>query len=205
MRLRPLLDQLEDRYRLPLFEILQGTLTGMSPQQYQTFRVSVNQLVAADQKVDLFEFFTRHHLLVHLDRRFGRISPPRVKYHALNPLREPICRLLGVLVRVGHEDRQKAEGAWQAAIDVLEKPWQDQQQFLSDRFDHRDLEAAIDKVNYASPSIKKRVLTAMAVAITFDKQVTVPEAELFRALAESLDCPVPPVVASTVRSSTSSS
>jgi len=66
-------------------------------------------------------------------------------------------------------------------------------------FDHTVVEAAIQKVNLASPKIKKRVLTAMAIAITFDKQVTVHEAELFRAMSESLDCPVPPVVASISR------
>ena len=57
----------------------------------------------------------------------------------------------------------------------------------------------------ASPKIKKRVLTAMAVAITHDKQVTVEEAEIFRAMSESLDCPVPPVVASDAPNDTNQS
>ena len=39
-------------------------------------------------------------------------------------------------------------------------------------------------------------LPGETVAITHDKQVTVEEAEIFRAMSESLDCPVPPVVAS---------
>jgi hypothetical protein len=47
----------------------------------------------------------------------------------------------------------------------------------------------------SAPAIKKQILTAAAIAITHDGTVTVDEAELFRAIAESLDCPVPPVVA----------
>lgn len=194
-RLHSMVVNLDERCRLPVFEILQGTLTGMSPEQYESFRESVDRLVAADQKVDLFEFFLRHHLLVHLDRRFGRVAPPRVKYRAINPLRESICQLIGVLVRVGHDDTSMAKSAYAAAMEVLEKPWQDDGA-LDAKFKYSDLENAIEKLTESSPKIKKRVLTAMAVAITHDKQVTVEEAEIFRAMSESLDCPVPPVVAS---------
>ena len=83
IRLMSIVDNLEERFRLPVFEILQGTLTGMSPEQYASFRESVDRLVEADQKIDLFEFFMRHHLIVHLDRRFGLVSPPKVKYLSL--------------------------------------------------------------------------------------------------------------------------
>ncbi len=196
IRLLPLIEELQERYRLPLFEILQGTLTAMSPKQYQSFRGTVDRLVAADQKVDLFEFFLRHHLLVHLDRCFGLRHPPEVKYRAISPLQVDICRLLGILVRVGHSEATLAKAAYAAAIDSLGKPWHDQTQYLNEGFDYQTLEFSIQRLNEASPKIKKRVLTAMAIAITFDKQVTVQEAELFRAMSESLDCPVPPVVAS---------
>ena len=196
LRCAPAIRNLNERYRLPVFEIIQGSLTGMSPEQYLSFRDSVDRLVAADKKVDLFEFFLRHHLLVHLDRRFGKVPPPKVKYRAINPLQSDICRLLGVLVRVGHKDTETAKAAYQSALNALDKPWQDDEEYLSEGFKYSTLEKSIERLNEASPKIKKRVLTAMAVAITFDKQVTVEEAELFRAMSESLDCPVPPVVAS---------
>lgn len=203
-RLHSMVENLDERYRLPVFEILQGTLTGMSPEQYESFRESVDRLVAADQKVDLFEFFLRHHLLVHLDRRFGRVAPPRVKYRAINPLRESICQLIGVLVRVGHSDNAVAQSAFAAAMQALEKSWQDDG-ILDANFKYSELEKAIETLTEASPKIKKRVLTAMAVAITHDKQVTVEEAEIFRAMSESLDCPVPPVVASDAPNDTNQS
>ena len=176
----------------------------MSPEQYESFRESVDRLVAADQKVDLFEFFLRHHLLVHLDRRFGRVAPPRVKYRAINPLRKSICQLIGVLVRVGHSDNAVAQSAFAAAMQALEKSWQDDG-ILDANFKYSELEKAIETLTEASPKIKKRVLTAMAVAITHDKQVTVEEAEIFRAMSESLDCPVPPVVASDAPNDTNQS
>ena len=61
-------------------------------------------------------------------------------------------------------------------------------------FHHEELSFAIAKVNQASLKVKKQLLTAMALAITKDGEVTIEEAEMFRAVSESLDCPVPPVV-----------
>jgi hypothetical protein len=57
------------------------------------------------------------------------------------------------------------------------------------------LSESLRKLSQATPAIKKQILSAAAIGITHDRQVTVEEAELFRAIAESLDCPVPPVVA----------
>lgn len=195
IRLMPAVDQLEARYRLPVFEILQGTLTAISPEQYTSFRASVDRLIHADNQVDLFEFFLRHHLIVHLDRRFGMISPPKVKYRAINPLQNEVCMLLGILAKIGHTDPTEARIAFTAGIDSIGKPWHDEVQRVESEFNVVLLEAAIEKLSASSPKIKKRVLTAMAIVITHDKIVTVEEAELFRAMSESLDCPVPPVVA----------
>jgi Zn-dependent protease with chaperone function len=193
--MRPV-DSLEARFRLPVFEILQGTLTGMSPEQYDSFRKSIDFLVAADQKVDLFEFFLRHHLMVHLDRCYGRVKPPRVQYRALNPLQTEVCRLMAILVRVGHDQVSEVEKAWNAGLSSLEKAdWAGERKFLSEPLNAKLLEEAIQRVNLASPIIKKRVLTAMAEAIACDGKITVEEAETFRAVSESLDCPVPPVMA----------
>lgn len=194
-RLLPDLEKLEPRYRLPLFEILRGSLTGMSPEQYDLFRNSVDALVAADHKIDLFEFFLRHHLIVHLDRRFGRKPPPRVVYRTLDRLQKEICMLLAVVVQAGHETRVDAKQAFHNALEALGVKWAARADLVEQDPDYRFLEAALDRLNAASPAIKKQVLTAAATAITHDNQVTVTEAELFRAIAESLDCPVPPVVA----------
>ncbi len=195
VRFLPLIDELEPRLRLPLFEILQGTLTAMSPEQYTSFRQSVDALIDADERVDLFEFFLRHHLIVHLDRRFGRIPPPRVRYKTLESLRDDICQLLAMLVRVGHEETGPAREAFVSGTAVMGVDWAGESVRIDGEFSLRGLATALERLVGAAPRIKKLVLTAAATAITHDGQVTVEEAELFRALSESLDCPVPPVVA----------
>ncbi len=198
-RLVPLVEHLELRCRLPVFEILQGSLTAMSPEQYDSFRKSVDVLVAADHRIDLFEFFLRHHLIVHLDRRYGRMSPPRIEFRSMQPLKSDILQLLEILVRVGHTDVDVARLAFQAAIDALGVDWDEPSVLAGQPINYRSLTTALGRLNAATPAIKKRALTAAAIAITCDGQVTVQEAELFRAMSESLDCPVPPVVATISR------
>jgi hypothetical protein len=47
----------------------------------------------------------------------------------------------------------------------------------------------------ATPPLKGRILAARAACIGADGKVTLEEGELLRAIADSLDCPVPPLQA----------
>jgi hypothetical protein len=195
LRLLPVVNALPPRFRLPVFEILQGTLTGMSPEQFDSFRKSVDLLVEADNRVDLFEFFLRHHLIVHLDRRYGRVSPPRVVFKSIESLKAEACQLLAILVSIGHDDKEEARNAFLAANKAMGVDWSEMLGKSLESVSYKSLETALEKLKTAAPRVKKQYLTAAAIAITHDGQVTVNEAELFRAMSESLDCPVPPVVA----------
>ena len=46
----------------------------------------------------------------------------------------------------------------------------------------------------APPAVKRNILMACAQTVAADNQVTAREVELLRAIADSLDCPVPPFV-----------
>ena len=78
----------------------------------------------------------------------------------------------------------------------MNSSWEMPRHLLTEEISFGMLAESLDRINQASHPVKKRVLAAAAVAITFDRHVTVEEAEIFRAMSESLDCPVPPVVAS---------
>jgi hypothetical protein len=57
------------------------------------------------------------------------------------------------------------------------------------------LDAALDKLAGASGPIKQRVLMAAAHVVSADGVLLTQEAELLRAVAASLDVPVPPMTA----------
>jgi hypothetical protein len=56
------------------------------------------------------------------------------------------------------------------------------------------VDSALDQLAQASPSVKRNVLLACAQTVAADGQVLYREAELLRAIADTLDCPVPPFV-----------
>src|SRR5262249_51485386 len=57
-----------------------------------------------------------------------------------------------------------------------------------------EFDAALQTLNQSVPAIKRRIVVACAACILANQQVTVREAELLRAICDTLDCPLPPLV-----------
>ena len=55
------------------------------------------------------------------------------------------------------------------------------------------LDAALNRLALAVPIIKKNLLEACARAVGADGVILETEAELLRAVADTLDCPMPPL------------
>ena len=194
LKVKALYDKMPTHLRLGAFEIIQGTLSAMSPDQYPTFRQSVNQLIVADNQVDLFEFFLFHHLIVHLDRCFHTAPTRQNRFNRLEQLKPEIAEVISILSRVGTEDLNQQKTVFADSMATLFSGIDSNHLFVAD-WDHRKLSEALTKLSLATPPIKKQILSAAVVAISHDKVLTVQEVELFRAMSESMDCPVPPLVA----------
>src|SRR5262249_48987729 len=96
----------------PLSEAVWRALAGLglaarrqlSRPQYQQFRERVDDLVASDRKLSLFEFALRRLLRRHLDRQF-RISTATADQPAADvALSEYVALLLSALAHAGHAD-----------------------------------------------------------------------------------------------------
>jgi Zn-dependent protease with chaperone function len=193
-----LIQQVEVPYRLPISEILQGTLVGMSEKQYRTFRATVVGLIKADREIDLFEFFIQNHLVGHLDRHFGVGLPHRIIYESLDKLEGECATLLSVLAEFGHDDEESADRAFVAAWKTL-SPLFAPRDYSSTGWDYPKLANAVKRLSHAAPQARKQILAAAAVSISYDEAVSAVEAELYRALGESLDCPIPPLLPTEAR------
>ena len=93
-KLVPHTSSLQMSLRLPVLEMIQSSLTTLSPPQYQQFRQTIEALVQLDNQTSLFEFIVRHHLLMHLDRRFSIKPPPRIKFHETSQIKLEIELML---------------------------------------------------------------------------------------------------------------
>ncbi len=187
--------------RLPLMEMIQGSLADLSPQQYRHFRGTVEQQVNLDNKTSLFEFVVRHHLLMHLDRRFEVQPPPRVRFFKTAAVAREIELLLSafasasvtgsVLENSSEPDPEQVLASYRLAMQVAGFGDAAQSDAQLQDWEVSQLEKAMGFLHRCSPGVKKQFLQSAAVLITYDHEITVAEAEFFRAVAESLDCPVP--------------
>ncbi len=186
---------LDPRLRLPLVDLALPALRGMSLQQFHAFRDNVIQLAAADDKMDLFEFTLEKVLLRHLDSAFVQPRLPSVKFHALKPILHDCATVLSVLAHAGHADPDAAVKAFEDGRSQLAHKGVVPRLEMIPRNECRmsALDQALDRLVEASPSLKRILLRAFAHAAASDGQLTTTETELLRAVADTMDCPMPPV------------
>ncbi len=192
VKLARLVDRLDPTMRLPLVEIALPALCALTPWQYELFRKNLLELVEADEMLDLFEWSLQRILLRDMQGRFGRSGPERVRHRSLRAVRSPLTVMLSVLAYVGNRDPGAAAHAFGEAWQGLALP-------ETGLLGHEGcgfgaLDEALAELDHAAPMVKKRVLEAAVACITADRQVTVEEAELLRAVSASISCPMPPIL-----------
>jgi len=189
-----LIDRCPPEARLPLVDLALPALRTLSLSQYQDLTGLVEKLMKADQKIDLFEFTLQHILRRHLDPHFNQTRPPAARYGSLTPLTHEISLLLSRLARAGQDSEEQAQQAFAQGVKELSGS-----RLKLSRLEQEDgfeaLSNALDRLNRVTPLLKRRLLRACGVCVSHDDQVTLREGELLRAIADALDCPMPPFLA----------
>ncbi len=177
---------------LSLIDLTLPTLREMTVEQYQRFKLCIQQLVKADKKVDLREWIIQRVVLQHLDEQYGHRKKPVAKYFVLGSAKYSSELMLSLLAYLEHKDQQRAQQAFDGAkrsvsagaLSLLPK----------DAISLDSLNDAMDELEFLKPPIKKRFLQACVNCISHDGKVTIQAYELTRAIASCLDCPMPPVL-----------
>ena len=185
-RLEPLVRVLPTALRLPIVDVTLPSLRGLTPDQFARFRSKLVYLMGADGRLSLFEWTLGRIVLTHLGSEFGVRSRP-------GPApKRPALVLLSAPARAGHDDQDAAATAVARGLRFLGEPGQ----LLPEEDASLEvLDAALHVLRRLPPRRKRRVVAAAAATITTDDEVTVTEAELFRAIADTLGVPVPPLLA----------
>lgn len=195
-KLMAALAELDPRSRLPLVSLALPALKQLSTDQYTTFKMCLGHLVMADKQISLMEW-ALYRIVIH------NIEPPprRPNRAALANLRNECQVLLSALVHAGHMDESWARTAFDAAASGL--PFEGLELLPRDAVSTAALESAVILLCNAAPSEKRPLMQALARAVESDGLITVTQAELLRAIADSLDCPLPPLLADADPSKTS--
>jgi Zn-dependent protease with chaperone function len=187
-RLRPAVVDLGTLWRLPLIDLSVSPLRALSPERWAQFLALLDALIASDSRVDLFEWSLR--------RILRRVTPaeatpgrPEVSIRELETVREECALLLSSLARAGagNSPAAFAAGAQRLPIEGLAL-------LPAEACEPERLDDALDALAALVPLRKRDLLGACAATVLVDHHVAVEEAELLRAIADALGCPVPPDV-----------
>lgn len=194
-RLLPEVRALDVGLRLPLLDVAVQGLRQLSPGQHEAFKAAVDALVWGDRRVDLFEFTLLRSLRRHLDPHFRGAERPVVRHTAWETLLPEALLVLSALAHAGvGDDPARSAAAFRAGASQLEvgdrREWPMAAQ--EECCDLGRIDAALGRLQEAGPWLKKNFLYAAATTVMSDREMSIEEGELLRAIADSLDCPVPP-------------
>ncbi|MCH7882585.1 MAG: M48 family metallopeptidase [Proteobacteria bacterium] len=185
------LNNLDEKFKLPLLELSINALRELSTNQFIQFKRAVNQIIVADKMVDLNEWIIQRLVLQQLDQHFGFRKPAKAKHASLNAIKTDVGTLLSLIAYVEHQDDTEAKaafdfGARETGVDKLVMP---SRQTLKLELLNRSL----DNLMQLKPLAKPRFLKACVATILADSKTTTTGIELVRTISTCLDCPMPPL------------
>ena len=190
----PEVSQAATRARLPLVNLAIGGLRQLDAGQFNEFSQTLDWLIGSDGQVELFEFVLQKIITRHLAPKFGGARNSTVQFYTLKPL-VPDCEvILSALAYVGADDAAAIQTAFASGAPFLRAP-ENSGLFLlpPDDCGVGQVSAALDRLTLAVPIIKKNLLEAATRVVGADGVIHESEAELLRAVADTLDCPMPPL------------
>ena len=185
--LRPALSVLDPVARLPLLQLALPALRQLDAAGIDRFATTLDELVHADGRVTPFEYALQKMLLGQL-RLAGAPGTQRMQYDSFDAVHAEIAVVLSAFAHFTPQDTASAFAAGTAQLPLLARELTLLGQAESGL---EQVDAALDKLAVSSLVIKKRLLVATAHVIASDGTITVEEGELYRALAATLDVPMP--------------
>lgn len=182
------LQELPIKLRLPILEIALPYLRSSSLLEYQTFMDTINWLIRADDKVDIFEWCIEriigHYLKIEFEKADYKIhtisSLQRVK-HELEVVLTILCKHF-----VEAKDQLTVTMNAKSIVGIADLELLPEAQVSMAQFSK-----AVDKLALLNPRLKRKVIDFCYFIVTQDNDYSIEEQETLRALAESLDCPIP--------------
>lgn len=194
-RLLPALDLCRPEVRLPLLEMALPALRRLSPAQYAELKQTVERVAEADRRLTLFEFTLHRQLLRHLAPAFEGVRSPKAVHDSFSGLRDECALLLSALAHAGAPEAQGAATAFADGAGRLPGLQEPPTLLPPEACRLADIDRALTGLATVRPPLKARLIEACAAAVGLERDAGIERRELMRAMADALDCPVPPLVA----------
>lgn len=178
--------------KIALIDLALPTLRGLSDLEYRRFVEVSRWLIASDTRVDLFEFMIQRVIERHLGSHFERRGFQKIRDTKFSKLLAEANLLVSTIAELGAGSEAEAAAAYEAATEGWPREYgRDGRVGVSSL---GDLDRVLERFDRAAPLVKRELLICCAKAAASDGELTNREAEMLRAVADAIGCPVPPFV-----------
>ena len=182
------------RARLPLVNLALPALRQLRPDQFELFSQTLQWLIESDDQIELFEFVLQKIVRRHLASQSGENRSTSIQYHTLNPVMRDCSVVLSALANASSSNSGEIEKAFQAGAPHMGAKADGLQLLPRKECGLEEINTALDRLALSVPQIKKNLLEASIHVVGVDGLIQERQAELLRAIADTLDCPIPPFV-----------
>jgi hypothetical protein len=181
---------------LPIINLALGGLRQLSAEQFRNFSQTLQWLIESDGKVELFEFVLQKIVMRNLDSQFNGPKKSVVQFYTIKPLVPDCAVVLSALANISSDDASEIEKAFETGAPYLRVPDDSDLNLLpKENCGVNEIDAALNRLAQAVPIIKKNLIEACIHTVGADGVIMESEAELLRAISDTLDCPMPPFLA----------
>jgi uncharacterized tellurite resistance protein B-like protein len=182
------------KYKLALAEFAVPALRQYSLDEYTAFDQTVQRLIESDGAIELFEYALMKMVARQLRAYFEGPDLDQARYGQVRDVLPECALVLSALAHVGQDDEAEARRAFANGLKFLDAPGAQIQFVPRNEWDLARVDAALARLAKCPGGIQRNILLACGKTVASDGHVTEREAELLRAIADSLDCPMPPFV-----------
>ncbi|MCC5607206.1 M48 family metallopeptidase [Nostoc sp. CHAB 5834] len=190
------ISQLDPRIRLPLVDLAVPVLRQNSAKECQRLCKCVHGLVVATGSLSLWHFVLQLILWHRLQPSINPTSATTVEFTSIEEIWPDSLLVLSVIARIGYSQPDASiediAYAFRSGVFRLPKAGEQEKPEIPLTCNFTELKKSIDRLRLASPKLKQAIVDACAHTVLLDNKVTQPEADLLRAIAMTLDCPIPP-------------
>ena len=186
---RVLTDGLDRRLRLPIIDIALPQIKQLSSDKRQSFVNTVEAVLKADNRYTLNEFTIFTIIQQSLSDKSGRADV--VRYHSFKSLKGELRLLMSMMVLCSGQSQQRKSDMYRRATRVFIN---EELPLYEEAVKPSEISDALERIRKSSMPLRK-IFIEVCVDIVMDDGIIMPaEAELLRAICESIDCPMPLLV-----------
>ncbi len=194
-RLYESLSQVDRHLRLTIVALALPTLKRRPAEQIRYLLDLLGKLAALEVEPRLFDYVLIHVLAAYLRAQPTAAAQAPRPAATRSALRDAVRTLLATVASFGNADVSAARAAYTCGLAAI--GWADAGdvppfESASETRDLAKLDEALAALAGLRPEPKLRLLRGVLATIRADGKVELDEQELFRAIAATLDCPLPP-------------